>query len=414
MSTVLTIDNHYTTVDSDVESVLSIARSLVSYNPTGAEYRRIWKVPSLFQKNRFPTGYICKLTSALDEHKIEFTTIDRRGSPRLAFPNTCLDGVTLRQYQIEGMQWGLDRLRGIFQWPPGTGKTELLLGLLNSLRLPTLWLVPSKNVLAQTKQRIKQRTELSDSVTVAIPQTLWRWHKEPKFKTKLMRHAQQRKGMSAFNKFKLLIIDECHHTSADTWYKVAMNCPAPFRFGTSATPDTTTESAMKLGAAVSTDKHVLTYDDCYNAEHLSRPHVRLITYHSPQVQHTTRRIRTSKGSRAVAKWDELYDEGIVRNVARNINAVHEALLYKSMGYHPLIIVRIINHAQIIRELCRQYGLAVNVITGDSSTEIRIAEINKLLSNELDVLVSTCILGEGQDMPGLSAIINLVEIGRAHV
>jgi len=401
----LTIHHHYTQLHFDYPQPLleRQIKQLVSYEVDGAFFAGPYaqKQKSLYSHHKFPTGFLPQLLEFLQRSEIPCALIDHRGLPEYTTQVVPLCNLAYRPYQVRGITEGLLNSRMVFQWPPGTGKTELLLGLIASLGYrKTLWLTSSKNVLFQTDHRIGERIPKAlASIDLHFPQTLWK---------------RVRSAPHIFLKeYGILIIDECHHTQSDTWYRIAMNCNAKFRFGTSATPFEAANGNIQLFAAISGKSNLLTYADCYRNGWLSQPHVRMVHYHTTPVDPPTRTVRNqfnrqTGSSLQAPRWDKLYEQGIACCTERNALAVAEARRYLEHNLQPLIITRFVKkHAHPLRDLCKQAGLRTELVTGSSDEEQRVEAIGHLIDRKCDVLIASCILGEGQDIPDLPAIINLV-------
>jgi superfamily II DNA or RNA helicase len=204
-----------------------------------------------------------------------------------------------------------------------------------------------------------------------------------------------------YDAFGCLVIDECHHTPAKTWYDVAMKCRAPHRFALSATPFELEENGLHLRAAVSDYYHTVTYEESYAAGYLSRPNVRMMYYDSGEVHIQKGAIGTY--------WTRLYEFGVADHLARNMAILKEAERYIRKGFPPLILVRLVDkHAiPLLRMAEKRFkSYRVKLITGGNSVSERVSAIEELVEKRtIDVLISTKILGEGQDIPDLAALVN---------
>lgn len=396
----LTLDvfHHYTSVTFPSASPVLTRNigNLISYSPKLPPQRlrrkgfhRPYKV-SLFHQGRFPTGNLSLLLAYLYKLQIEFQFNDHRGKPTFVRPKLDDISIAYRDYQQDGIWSGLRDQRAIFSWPPGTGKTELLIGLVASIGLPTLWLTSSKNVLEQTVNRISSRLKKCPTIKVCLPETLWGHIKK-----------YQKGPLEFLDKYKVLIVDECHHTGAKSWYEIAMHCNAGFRFAVSATPFDRPETNLHLKCAIGGEFHSISYQNCYAEKWLSRPTVRMLYYPA--------------GEKIILpgidiEWPELYKVGIAYNKSRNALALDEVAYYLDKGIHPLVMVRLVqDHAIPLFDLaCDRFGSEnVMLITGMQSVLERELALERLVGKEIKLLISTCILGEGQDVPRLTALINMV-------
>lgn len=406
---ILDVFHHYTivTVPSESPVLQRKISNLISYTPKGPPKRirrkgfhRSYKI-SLYSAGpgKFPTGCLHLLTELLQSLSIPFSLNDHRGVPQLFSPKLSNISIDYRSYQLEGIQSGLRSGRAVFSWPPGTGKTELLIGLVASIGLPTLWLTSSKNVLSQTIERISTRLNARNcpKVKVVLPETMWKYIKG-KIPSNPFEVGPERNPLG---KYPVLIIDECHHTGAKSWYEIAMNCNAAFRFAVSATPFARKETNLHIQAAVGGDTHTMTYQEAYAGKWLSRPTVRMLYPKGKAGKKILPGIEVD--------WCDLYRVGIVDNSTRNLLALDEAAYYLGCGIHPLLMVKMVqDHAIPLHDLaCKRFGSDnVGLITGTHSVLERETALQMLVDKKLPILISTCILGEGQDIPKLSALINM--------
>ena len=139
--------------------------------------------------------------------------------------------ITLREDQLPNVIGLLKCPRGVFISKPGTGKTVMCLELINRTRLKTLILVNTSYLLYQWKEECTKllgyepgligdgKFNIKD-ITVATFQTLSR------NKSKLDK---------IYDKFSLIIVDECHHCPAASFKYVLGNLHALFKLGVTGT-----------------------------------------------------------------------------------------------------------------------------------------------------------------------------------
>jgi len=390
----LTAFNHYMHIryeSFDAELFADIKGLATFVKQDGGYGGMSWNnIKCLYQNGMFPTGLWPVLRSHLQDKGVTYEFIDHRQAPVVIQQVRPLCGINYRAYQMECIEIGLKYQRAVFQLPPGMGKTEILIGLAQSIGEKTLWLAPSKNVAEQTKKRWVLRGGHPRQLEVYLPQSL----------VGKLKHLD---SGCWFAQFKILVVDECHHVPADSWYKIAMSCNAPYRFAVSATPETDGDN-IELTAAIGPIRYQQTYEFCYAGGHLSRPTVRMLQYFSPGISPPKRHTR--KGP--IIDWPEAYRIGIAQCERRNQLAVQEALRYYKMGWPPILMTKLVEeHAVPLAKLLDVAGFqGVRVVTGETSLADREAAIEELLAGNAAALVTSCILGEGQDMPRLTALINL--------
>ena len=184
-------------------------------------------------------GYIIKVNNKYPHIKPQCTKVDE----------TFLDGITLRDYQIEAINTALKKPIGIIKSSTGSGKTECICGVVKSYSnaKAILILVNKKDLVTQTRARMLKRgitdvgvyygDERDDTkhTTIATVQSVVRPEsyvdKNGKKKTK---HIITCPDLLA--KVEVIITDECKHTGAATVLHVIEKCKATVRYGFDATP----------------------------------------------------------------------------------------------------------------------------------------------------------------------------------
>lgn len=143
--------------------------------------------------------------------------------------------VTPRPYQKEALAaWGKAHGRGIVILPTGAGKTVVALMTLEAMKVSTLVVVPTIDLLHQWHDTICARFGLEPDAVGMIgggfrtsrPLTVITYDSA----------AMPRRDLSDVG---LLIFDEAHHLPSPSYRTIATRCPAAFRLGLSATLERT-------------------------------------------------------------------------------------------------------------------------------------------------------------------------------
>ncbi|HDH91490.1 MAG TPA: DEAD/DEAH box helicase, partial [Candidatus Aenigmarchaeota archaeon] len=389
-------ENIYTKVEVSTKQEETILRSLLSVYADGYKYSKAFKkgkwngkVCFLTKKGYFPTGllpYVVKKLPLFLRHNIELNDIRKKPQINKTKPN--LNGLTLRDYQERCVVKACAKQRGVIWAPPGSGKTEIAIAIIAALNIPnTLYIVHQRDLLLQTAERIQKRLGVQvgvigdrvfqiNTVTVATIQSLW---------TKLKSKDPQ--TLSMLSNTNLLVLDECHHASANTWYKIAMKTEAYYRFGLSATPFQPSSlrnfRLYAATAAVIVDK--ISEQELLEKGYLCKPVIKMIRVGKPLPPRTPYQVA--------------YEHGIVKNSLRNTIIADEAQKLVREGKSVLILVQNIEHGKILSEL-----LNTTFLSGEESTSVRKEITKKFSSKQIKTLVATTIFDEGIDMPRLDAVI----------
>lgn len=142
--------------------------------------------------------------------------------------------INIRDYQTEAVESIIRKTQGIWQSPPGSGKTVTILETIRRLEQTSLVIVNNANIAEQWRQRARtflgyEPGLFGDGVrdekdlTIAIQQTLWS-----------RRDELEEEGW--FDKWGFVCLDEVHHLPANTFTDILARFPAYFRIGVSGTP----------------------------------------------------------------------------------------------------------------------------------------------------------------------------------
>lgn len=138
----------------------------------------------------------------------------------------------LGDFQLEAIRRAVTQGWGPICVATNGGKTEIASGIIKVLKKPTLYLVHLKALLHQTADRIAERTgldvgKLGDGIKDIKPITVAMVQSLPK---------PIKASRPFYDQFKVLIVDEAHHQSAATYYKIAQFMSTPIRFALSGSP----------------------------------------------------------------------------------------------------------------------------------------------------------------------------------
>lgn len=137
--------------------------------------------------------------------------------------------VTLRDYQNEALDnWRRAHHRGVLVLPTAAGKTFIALKAIEHLKVQTLIVVPTLDLIDQWRKRIKDLLNLEAGVVGGGENTL-RMVTVTTYDSAYI-HAEQ-----LGNKFKLLVFDEVHHLASTGYMQIAEIYAAPYRMGLTAT-----------------------------------------------------------------------------------------------------------------------------------------------------------------------------------
>lgn len=335
----------------------------------------------------FPTGFLTRITKALDEASYKYELEDKREYAYYEPNYQLAGGIDLSQgkynYQGGALDVCLSRGCGIVRLPTGGGKTELGAAILNSIGGKGLWLTHRLNLAYQTKERFERRLNravglVGDSqwdlqdITIAMVQSV---------KPELLDID-----------WDVVIGDEIHHLESKQWFEVFSKIKAPYRFGLSATPHLVNDG-LSLLAMTGDVIYDIPVQDLIEREVLVKPNIWFANVNEPKIK---------KG----ASYQEAYSLGIVHNAARN-DIIKRMCIILAQEHKPtLVLVKRLNHGELLTEILNHANVSTEFIRGSSGASERANAIERLRDGRIMAIVATTeIFGEGADIPALRAVVN---------
>ena len=137
----------------------------------------------------------------------------------------------LRDYQRSALRhWLAAGGRGVVAMPTGAGKTWVALAAIEKLAVPTLIVVPTKELMYQWAEKVRE-------VLGVDPGLYGDDHKDVRDITVAIYNSAVKMPMELLARFDLHVYDEAHHLPAETFKAVALKAPARYRLALSATPE---------------------------------------------------------------------------------------------------------------------------------------------------------------------------------
>ena len=304
--------------------------------------------------------------------------------------------IALRPYQ----QTCVERVLGAYQWQPiggkallvlptGGGKTIVFTEIARRLGLTTLIIAHRQELLQQAADKFHLvdptaiigqvgagRHEYGAPVTVASVQTISR--------------PNHLKALKRFG-YKLVIIDECHHSAASGYQAVLDALPDAFVLGVTATPDRLDKQNIEsvFGEPVFTASIIDMVEQGY-----------LCDLRAIAIRTTTSLddVHTQAGD---FKADEL--EEIIDTSERNERVVSGYLTH-CKGRQALCFAVTVAHAQHLADTFNTMGVSAAVVSGETPPEERKRILHDYERGALEVVCNCGVLTEGYDAPQTSCVI----------
>ena len=354
----------------------------------------------------FPAGLSSHVKEALEQAGIKVSIQESRAMPPLPQPQSgrWLEGLELEgvsfappyDYQPEVATKMLEAKRGIVSVATNGGKSEIACLVTAALRQPTLFIVPGKDLLHQTRERFIKRLRASEHDIGLIGDGKWKpgaWVTIGTAQT-LSRSLGGVKGKDFLDRQQLVFIDECHHAGSDQWYQVLRACNAYFRYGLSGTPLKRTDGAdMRLIGVTGPVLVEIRNKDLIARGISCEVEVRFLRVDRPDLPDGT-------------PYHDAYKMGIVENPYRNrllCKAIEEQVDKRKS---VLVLVREINHGSGMSNSLWKYGKFVpnQFICGKESSDTRIKALKDFQKRDLPVLIATSIFDEGVDVPNIDVLV----------
>ena len=348
----------------------------------------------------FPTGLVYRIIAVLDkEGLVESVAMCDTGALEVAatlYLPSYDDGREHRQYQKDAVTVTASQTRGVFRLATNAGKTLIFSDVIQQYSdLKTLVIVPNKTLLYQTVRKLKESTgddvgtigdgafETEQRILVATIQTLGS-------------DARKKAVVSLLSQIELLIVDETHHIGINKWYKIAMLCPAKYRYGFSGTAfDRTDEADMMLEAACGPMLMEVTNKDLIGMA---------VSVPVKVYMHDEDNLTIRSGD--VKDYRDLVQQGIVHNPYRNQTVIRIAKEAMAKEQSVLISIKHIEHGKLLLQMLKEEGLdSVSAyVFGEVSGADREILLDGFRDNTLKILVASAVMEEGVDIPNIEVLI----------
>tara|TARA_R110000868_G_scaffold280326_2_gene540360 strand:- start:1857 stop:4952 length:3096 start_codon:yes stop_codon:yes gene_type:complete len=331
-----------------------------------------------------PRGAVGQLLRFCNKQKIDFEFEDKRkksndthftfGTELLEHQKTVLSAVSKKDF-------------GVITAPPGSGKTIIGLKIIANKCQPALIVVHRKQLLDQWIERIEAflkipksaigkigqgKAKIGKQITIAMIQSLSKKIDTPEI----------------LEKFKTIIIDECHHIPAQSYASTISKLRPYFQYGLTATPFRKNSDGKLIFA--------------YLGE--------LITDIKPQDIETFKKARiivrnTNLEVPFNSKTDtfETLSKVLVHDSDRNKRIVDDIASEVNAGKHVVVITERKEHITTLYQFLKQ-KFEVIVLSGEDSESERNLKWKILNKGNYQILITTGqYFGEGTDLQNASCL-----------
>jgi len=301
---------------------------------------------------------------------------------------------TLEEQQITVIDLLKKNEGGLIEMSPGGGKTISAMGLIAELKVSTLILVHEHRLRTQWEEELNKHLKgnltigrydgdkkVEGDVCIALIQSV---------------HNVLSEDFSFFDKFGMVIIDECHRIPALMYTKAINGCPAKMRVGLTGTVKRQDQ------------KHFLLFDVIgeklisIKSQHIKHR----ITSFQPMYVNTdielaapsTRRY-VNGSSKYVVDYVKMLTE-LTENEARNQLILNNIITNSQDQRIHLLLSDRVNHCKFFYENLKDHGFNVILLIGETRTKTKWDEIKKDKTINA-IIAQSSIAAEGLDFPELT-------------
>lgn len=198
------------------------------------------------------------------------------------------------------------------------------------------------------------------------------------------------KRLDSYKNFQVIVFDEAHHVSSNTWAKVSKNYPNAVHIGLSATP-------CRLDGKPLNGFFDVMVEETTTKELINKGFLVPFKYYAPSVLDESGLVLGSNGEYTKESVDATVSSSSV--IGNNIET------YKSLCYGKRNVVFAVNrkHGQRICDEYNNAGIKAEYLDGTSSSRDRNDILARFGSGETKVLINVDLFGEGFDLPAIEVV-----------
>ena len=294
-----------------------------------------------------------------------------------------VEALELRDYQETAVSNVIAALgsRPILVAPTGSGKTVMATEVVRRLDAPTLWLAHRKELIDQAAERLESHGLSTGLIKAGYPATPDAQVQVASVQT-LVRREKPRAS--------LIVIDECHHATANTYQRILDEYPDVPLVGLTATP-------FRLDGRGLGDLFGELVVAAWADELCKRG-----VLHSPKVWASKapdlRGVRVTAGDYNLGQLSE-------RSNTRELQAdIVETWQKHAAGKRTVAFAVDVEHSRAITEAFRAVGVPAEHLDGKTPDDERDAVLARLRSGETQIVSNCMVLTEGWDLPALECAI----------
>ena len=302
--------------------------------------------------------------------------------------------VNLRPYQIEAenailKEWA-DHDKTLLVLPTGCGKTIVFADVAKQRTAAgnVLVLAHREELLSQAADKIKKSCGLDCSVEKAEKSCIG---SQEKITVGSVQTLGTERRLARFTKdhFKTIIVDEAHHSMADTYKRVLEHFDTAKVLGVTATPD---RSDMRnLGEYFETLAYEYTLPEAIREGYLCPIRAKTIP-----LQLDMSKVKTQAGDYSVSDLGNALEP--------YLESIADRMAEECVGRHTVVFLPLVAMAQEFKDMLNERGLRACEVNGNSTDREQI--LADFEAGKYDVICNAMLLTEGWDCPIVDTIVVL--------
>lgn len=389
---------HISKNNLDSKSIQIIRKLASTYNPEFYEKLRLHL--SIYNTPRVLSEFIENDNSISIPRGLKDKLLSCTHSDLITYQNNLQSGneitVSFKGFLRPEQQTAADSLMqhevAILQADPGFGKTVTALYIMATLQTSTLIIVQNKELLQQWKGKIDEFIDYPIAKRKK-DHYIGEYHGSKKklkynIDIALIQSLSNLEDYSILHKYGLVLIDECHHASSDTYRKVLRNIQSQYIYSFSATPkrkDKTEKiTYMYLG------------DIVYKTN--KKEQIENRTYEQILIP----RITTFKCLDIDKSFTEICNELYI-NQKRNHLIIQDIQKEIKEQKNIIVLTDRKEHIQILYNQLNYEDYSVFTLSGDISIKERVSIREQLKNDKYIIIATSQLIGEGFDLPSLNTM-----------
>lgn len=360
----------------------------------------------------FPTGLYSRALDFFKAYGVQVSVVDHRTEAAVRSLNiSATQELQVRAYQQETIDKAVRQQRGIIKAATGAGKTAIAAGIIAKLGIsPFVFYVTSQDLLQQAKEEFEKFLQVDDKplevgvigggkcdikdINIMTVQTAVRAVGEKYKKFDDEDGIDENTLADKYDQISRLIhtcrgmmADEVQHWAAETCQVISdHSVNARFKYGLSATPFRDMGDDLLIDACFGKLIADINASFLIQQKILVKPTIYFV--------HTRKRLTDD------LTYAEAYKQGVVLNDERNSIIANIAKNMVSEGRQILILVRTIEHGNLLEKLIDGSVF----LNGTIGSKTRKTHIEDMRAKKIAVTIATSIFDEGVDVKPLDGLI----------